>query len=206
MDNVRYCGSCDETKLFSEFHKDKSKKFGISSTCKECSIKAARRYYLKNTEHIKETSRRYSKTHVPKFSRNIDSRLKSLHTKARNRNKDFSIPLTDLFDLWKNQSGRCVYTKLPLIATANQFNTVSLDRIDSSIGYVSGNVQLVCAAINKMKQEYSEEMFILMSLLVTQNNKLSDAPDDLIARYFPLGTSEDDAPSKISPCSSVERI
>jgi hypothetical protein len=92
--------------------------------------------------------------------------------------------------MWENQKGQCAYTKLPLLATANQFNTVSLDRVDSSKGYVVGNVQLVCAAINKMKQDYSEELFILLTHLVTQNNKLSETPEVLLARYVPLGTLE----------------
>jgi hypothetical protein len=39
-----------------------------------------------------------------------------------------------------------------------------------------------------MKQEYTEEMFLLFCLLVTQNNKLSESPESLLARYVPLGT------------------
>lgn len=189
-DVVRTCGKCGASKLISKFHKDKTKKFGVSSTCKDCATAQSRKYYLANTEHIKESARRYGKTYVPKYGRYIDSRLKNLHTKAKGRTKEFSIPLEYMFELWENQNGQCAYTKLPLLATANQFNTVSLDRVDSSKGYVVGNVQLVCAAINKMKQEYTEELFLLLSHLVTQNNKLSETPEVLLARYFPLGTSE----------------
>lgn len=206
MEDVKTCSQCGHEKPISEFHKDKTKKFGVASTCKECVKIISRKYYLAHTEHIKEQSRRYGKTYVPKFSRSIDSRLKNLHTKAKGRTKDFSISIEDLHDLWRNQEGRCAYTKLPLLATANQFNTVSLDRIDSSKGYIVGNVQLVCAAINKMKQEYTEDLFILLSLLVTQNSKLSESPESLLARYFPLGTSDSSAPDKVSLCSGVERI
>jgi hypothetical protein len=35
--------------------------------------------------------------------------------------------------------------------------TVSVDRIDSSKGYVPGNVQLVCKWVNLAKQDYSND-------------------------------------------------
>jgi hypothetical protein len=190
-DVVKTCGQCGASKSVSEFHKDKTKKFGVGNTCKVCAKSISKDYYYKNSEHIKRRVTCYSESYVPRYNREIDSRLKNLCTKAKGRTKEFSLVDQDVLDLWEKQNGQCAYTKLPLLATANQFNTVSLDRVDSSKGYVVGNVQLVCAAINKMKQEYTEELFVLLSHLVTQNNKLSETPEVLLARYFPLGTSEE---------------
>jgi hypothetical protein len=188
MDEVKTCGQCKTAKQISEFHKDKTKKFGVSGVCKPCASKAAHEYYAKNSTYIKKRVSKYSEAYLPKQHRDVISRLKNLCTKAKNRTKEFNLIDLDLLDLWDKQNGRCAYTKLPLLATANQFNTVSLDRVDSSKGYVVGNIQLVCSAINKMKQEYTEEMFLLFCLLVTQNNKLSESPESLLARYVPLGT------------------
>lgn len=188
MENCKTCGQCKTTKNTSEFHKDKTKKLGVSGTCKVCTKEISYKYYLKNSESIRKKVSVYARSYTPKFSRDIDSRLRNLCTKAKSRTKEFNLVEADLLVLWDKQNGRCAYTKLPLLATANQFNTVSLDRVDSSKGYVVGNIQLVCAAINKMKQEYSEEMFVLFCLLVTQNNKLSESPESLLARYVPLGT------------------
>lgn len=167
-DVVKTCRVCGETKLLVEF-------YNKHNECKACTKQAVAKSRI---------------GYVPLFERNIQSRLKNLCTKAKLRTKEFSLTPDDLCIIWEQQEGRCAYTKLPLLATANQFNTVSLDRIDSNIGYVVGNIQLVCTAVNKMKQEYTEDLFVLLSLLVTQNNKLSDTPDVLLARYFPLGTSE----------------
>lgn len=188
MNEVKTCRKCGEIKSVLSFNKDKTKKFGVGSICKPCASKTAHEYYKKNSTHIKKRVSEYSKSYLPKQHRDVISRLKNLCTKAKNRTKEFNLVDLDLLDLWDKQDGRCAYTKLPLLATANQFNTVSLDRVDSSKGYVVGNIQLVCAAINKMKQEYSEEMFVLFCLLVTQNNKLSESPESLLARYVPLGT------------------
>ena len=167
-DVVKTCRVCGETKLLVEFYNRRN-------DCKDCTKKAVAKNKI---------------GYVPLHERSIRSRLKNLCTKAKLRTKEFSLTPDDLSVIWEKQEGRCAYTKLPLLAPANQFNTVSLDRIDSNVGYVVGNIQLVCAAINKMKQEYTEDLFVLLSLLVTQNNKLSETPDVLLARYFPLGTSE----------------
>lgn len=199
MENVKTCRECGETKLLSKFYKNKNTKDGYLNQCNDC-----RKLKHPHSCYNKEYNRKYQRIYADK------NRLNRIYTAAKNRCKDklreFSISLEYMFELWENQKGRCAYTNLPLLATANQFNTVSLDRIDSSKGYVVGNVQLVCAAVNKMKQEYSEDLFILLSLLVTQNSKLSESPESLLARYFPLGTSDSNAPDNISLCSDVERI
>ena len=191
MEQTKKCRECGTEKTLDLFHKDKNKKHGVSSICKECAKAISYKYYLKNAEKIKAKVSVYRKDYVPRFARDIESRLRNLRTKAKQRhNKEFTIQESDMLDTWGKQNGLCAYTKLPLVATANQFNTISLDRIDSSIGYVPDNIQFVCAAVNKMKQEYSEEMFILFCHLVTHNNKLSDSPENLLARYIPLGTVE----------------
>lgn len=188
MNEVQTCRKCGEIKGLFNFDKDKTKKLGVGSICKPCASINSRAYYIKNATHIKSRVSEYSNTYTPLHRRDVISRLKNLCTKARGRSKEFSLVDQDLLDLWEKQQGLCAYTKLPLFAAANQLNTVSLDRIDSSIGYVVGNIQLVCAAINKMKQEYPEEVFLLFCHSVAQNNELSDSPESLTARYISLGT------------------
>ena len=199
MLQYKICKSCFLSKVLSEYHKDKNKKQGVRNVCKECTKSISSTYYLKHANKIKAKVSIYRKTYVPKFNKEIDSRLRSLRTKAKQRvNKEFNIQESDLLDAWGKQKGLCAYSKLPLTAKANQFNTVSLDRIDSSKGYIVGNIQLVCSAINKMKQEYTEEVFLLFCHLVSQNNELSDTPESLLARLSSVGTLDTNAPSNIS--------
>jgi hypothetical protein len=182
MEQIKCCRKCGIEKPLTEFHKAKHKKFGVSGVCKPCTCAINRTYYLKNESTIRKNVSVYRKSYTPRHTREIDSRLKNLCTKAKNRDKEFSLVNQDLLDVFEVQQGLCAYTKLPLVATANQFNTISLDRIDSSKGYHKDNIQLVCAAINKMKQEYTEQMFISLCHLVAQNNELSDLPENILTR------------------------
>lgn len=180
MEQLKTCRTCKIEKPISKFNKDKTKKYGVGGECKECAKVASRKYYYANTDSIKRRVTCYSNNYIPKFTRDIDSRLKNLCTNARQRkSKEFNITETDLLDLWGKQEGLCAYTKLPMTATSNQHSTVSLDRIDSSKGYIVGNIQLVCASINRMKQEFTEDVFIQLCTLVSQSNKALDYPTEL---------------------------
>lgn len=81
----------------------------------------------------------------------------SVKYKAKLRNINFDITLAYLDGLWILQDGKCAYT-----GTALQMGrkpTASLDRIDSSKGYIPGNVQFVCIEVNMMKWALSENRF-----------------------------------------------
>jgi hypothetical protein len=99
------------------------------------------------------------------------SKLKNLVTKARLRTKEFDpdVDWEYLFDIWCNQNGKCIYSGLPLSTEINHPHTISLDRKDSKQGYVKGNLQLVSASVNRMKQEFSEEFFLSLCEKITNN-------------------------------------
>lgn len=70
------------------------------------------------------------------------------------------------------QDGRCAFTNLilgfaPKYRNDLQLQTASLDRIDSSKGYVKNNVQWVHKTINIMKQAQSNEEFIKLCRDIT---------------------------------------
>ena len=80
---------------------------------------------------------------------------------AKKRFKEFHLTLEDLKQIWEQQAGICPYTGLKLelptyIKCKNIWYRASLDRIDSSKGYVVGNVQFVSTPINLMKSTMSD--------------------------------------------------
>jgi hypothetical protein len=97
--------------------------------------------------------------------------------KSRNGiEKKLNITIDEIWELFLKQDKKCALTGLTLsfpiknIATELKKSTASLDRIDSSKGYVLNNVQWVHKSINIMKNVYTQEHFIEMCKLVANKN------------------------------------
>jgi hypothetical protein len=92
---------------------------------------------------------------------------------ARVRGIPFEIDMEYAWSVFELQGGRCAYTGLQLTfgesSKAKDQGTASLDRIDSSIGYVEGNVQWVHMNINKMKLDLPEDRFLELCFKVARH-------------------------------------
>lgn len=74
------------------------------------------------------------------------------------RRFEVSIDKDIAHKLWDTQCGRCAITNLPMLYERRNPRSVSIDRIDSNLGYSPDNIQLVCRFINLAKQQYSNEV------------------------------------------------
>lgn len=82
----------------------------------------------------------------------------SLALSYSKRNKEkCGVDIDYLLDLLKTQNECCAACGLPLLHVVGNLQSVSIDRIDSSLGYIEGNIQLVCKFINLGKSTYSNE-------------------------------------------------
>ena len=73
----------------------------------------------------------------------------------------WDITIEDVWNLYEKQSGICELSGLPIgWAEKGLTATASIDRIDSSEGYILENVQLVHKDINFMKQQFDQQYFI----------------------------------------------
>ncbi len=96
----------------------------------------------------------------------------------RTRTFEFDLTIKYLWELFLSQSRRCALTgeELCFGTLAKVKNkekrepTASLDRIDSTKGYVVGNVQWVHKKINLMKQAIPSDEFIEWCKKVTKHN------------------------------------
>ena len=116
--------------------------------------------------HENSGENHYNFSGYKKLSGNYFNRIKK---SAEKRNLDFNITKKYIYDLFLEQKGRCSYTDLELHLTSigGENQTASLDRIDSSKGYVKGNVQWVHKKINIIKWGLSEDEFIKYCHLVS---------------------------------------
>lgn len=88
---------------------------------------------------------------------------------AISRGLDFKISIEYVWDLYVQQKGKCMISGQSINL---EHNTASIDRVDSNIGYVIGNVQWVHRDINKMKNNLNEKLFIENCKKVTQHQTL----------------------------------
>ena len=84
----------------------------------------------------------------------------------RSRNREYNLSAEYLWDLFLKQDRKCVYTGFELVFPPTSRiqdrnkQTASLDRIDSSLGYIVGNVQWIHKDLQFMKSDLSEEKFL----------------------------------------------
>lgn len=95
---------------------------------------------------------------------------------AKKRNIEFNITIEELWDVYLKQDKKCPYTGVELILTPDSTHkrtpcNSSLDRINSELGYVVGNVQWVLKKINAMKHVMSHSEFIDTCVLIANNCK-----------------------------------
>lgn len=96
----------------------------------------------------------------------------------KNRNsiiKKIDIDIIYIWNLFLKQDKKCALSNLDLTFPIKETNieykkaTASLDRIDNSKGYIKGNLQWVHKDINRMKNIYSNDYFINICKLITNN-------------------------------------
>lgn len=97
---------------------------------------------------------------------------------AKERGIEFNVDIEYLWNLFINQNRRCALSGVELYfknygyKKYNEEQTASIDRIDSQIGYIEGNVQWVHKQINFMKQVLSQQEFVKWCNLVANHNRV----------------------------------
>ena len=83
---------------------------------------------------------------------------------AKVRNLEFNISIEDVWNLFLQQNRKCALTGIDIKFNPRKSKlkeaTASLDRIDSSKGYIIDNVQWVHKVINNLKMDLDEQEFI----------------------------------------------
>ena len=96
---------------------------------------------------------------------------------AIQRGYEFCITMEYIWKIYEKQNRMCPLSNLPIVffpdSNRRQYQTASLDRIDSNLGYIKGNIQVVNKVINQMKSYFSEEEFIAFCNLVAKRRPMS---------------------------------
>lgn len=89
---------------------------------------------------------------------------------ARDRDLIVQIDRAYIWDLYIKQNRRCALTGWDVLFSLKKgLNTASVDRIDSDLGYLLGNVQIVHKLVNRAKVNYNELDFYALCKAVHQH-------------------------------------
>lgn len=120
-----------------------------------------------------------------------------LKRQARERDYEFSISPEYAWEVFLSQEGRCALTGIPLVFNGHKQRlrglkqTASLDRIDSQLGYVKGNVQWIYVTLNKLKNNVPQDEFIGLCRLIAARHPLPTGQQHWLPTVLPPGTEMD---------------
>ena len=89
---------------------------------------------------------------------------------AKNRKLELTVTKEYIWELFLKQGRKCAISGVDIhfkTRTNKCDATASLDRINSKLGYVPGNVQWIHKDINFMKQDYNQDEFINWCNIIT---------------------------------------
>lgn len=173
---TKICSKCGKELLLEAFNKGNSK-YGRRSFCRECEHKiqntpekVARRRELEllrrqNPEYVKKRNEVDKVRKMQNLNSLKKYLLRSAKQRAKARGLEFNIDLSDI-----ELPTICPLLGIPLKVSSNKAtdNSYSLDRIDSSKGYVKGNVWVISRRANTLKNNATVEE---LELLVTNLKK-----------------------------------
>ena len=141
---MKTCFCCKTEKPHNLFFKHCLTVDGYHSWCKDCCTEGNKRSRAKQNSTIEGRAKVF---------------LQNARKSAAKRGQIFDLTVADIVDCWTTQWGVCAYSGRQMTLEAGLLNTVSIERIDSAVGYTPENTILVCQAINRMKSDFGFEDF-----------------------------------------------
>lgn len=157
---LRRCRKCGSVKSLNEFPSKGHNR--LNANCKTCENERLAGF----RERQKREPILYCRVLLP-----------SLRNRAKELSVPFSLTAEELFELWKQQQGKCFYTGLDmnLLAfnpdrTSPHTTFPSVDRLVPEDGYVVSNVVWCLWAVNRMKSNLTKVEFVEFCQLVCKNH------------------------------------
>lgn len=152
-DGLVLCHKCLEYKPEELFYKSNKSEYRNKCTrnCKEC---------VDKQDNKRKYANRGYRLGIDKL---LNFRFLALKRRAKEHNFELDFGVEHLKELWIIQDGKCAISDIKM--TYEQYvgrvsTNVSVDRINSLDGYKNGNVQLVCMAVNQMKNDLTQNELI----------------------------------------------
>lgn len=170
---MKQCSSCKTNKSLLEFAQDRSKSSGLRSQCRICTRACQNRYVARNKIKRSVYHKKYRALNKDTLDnkeryRRLTKRAQGLIAHARIRAKRLGIPYALDDQVESIQAiidiGVCEMTALRFDLTPGQRRHLSpsLDRKIPALGYVPGNVRVICYGMNAALGNWGEAALIEM--------------------------------------------
>lgn len=144
----KLCNKCMRLLTVDKFYRHKTNKDGLFGKCKNCHYRISYSDTVKRLDDWRYRLFFYSKTN------------------ARKRGVEHTISQSDII-----LSDTCVYLGVKIDYSVREndneiraYNIPSLDRIDSTKGYIPGNIQVISYLANRMKQDATIDQLVSFAL------------------------------------------
>lgn len=105
------------------------------------------------------------------YPREVVRRLGNIKARAKLKGYEFNLTHDYLHKLIKETRGVCPVLGIPFNASGRD-RQMSIDRIDNSLGYVTGNIQVMSNRANKIKNDATERELLKVWLFVANQTSI----------------------------------
>ncbi len=174
------CESCNKTmfKSLGEVNRQRRKKQNPRFFCsRACSGKGNHAHLLgknpvQSGSALQKKMLNAAKIKNTKYKDGITKYMADIMRRVRKRDPDNDLDLDFLKQLWINSENRCAISNIPILLDAeDHIQRASLDRKDSSKGYLKNNVQFVSCSINFAKSNMGDDRIKHLLSLICENYK-----------------------------------
>jgi hypothetical protein len=167
IDDKKRCGSCEQYRPLEEFSKNINTWDGLCTRCKSCSYVERQSWAENNRDYCRQHTKKFNEKkpeYAEEYKLSVKGRYSLLKSHAKMTGRLCTITFEEYAIILR--FGVCSYCGGALSKSGH-----SLDRIDSSQGYVLSNVAVCCGVCNYMKQDLSLEEFKQQILKIAINRR-----------------------------------
>lgn len=143
---------------------------GQTTRCSSCTKNRWLEQNKARATRVGDLTSAWWSTHLVKRANGSNN---SKYLKGKKQVFDIDVTMEEIWDLFLKQDRKCAISGLPIEFPEGRRvhgGTASLDRIDSTKGYVKGNVQWLHKEINMLKGPRTDEELINICKLIATNN------------------------------------
>jgi hypothetical protein len=132
---------------------------------------------VNNSKNLLNVVNKYDITKHSNNRKNKHTKFNYHFRNIKKRNQIVEVTIDDLINQWDIQKGICPFSGVNLEISSyskikkNPIYSASLDRIDSSLGYIKNNIRWVSRAINWMKNDMTDNQVNELIEILIKNKK-----------------------------------